>query len=63
MIFIQKSRKYPAKGLEKGSVGKKYVKATEPIAAVFPRGSKNKEPNNDDKYDHGQEKRIPSTLC
>ena len=29
----------------------------------FPRGSKKKKSNNDDKHGHGQEKRRPSTLC
>ena len=33
------------------------------IAAVFPRGSKKRKSNNDDKHGHGQEKRRPSTLC
>ena len=33
------------------------------IAAVFPRGSKKRKSNNDDKHDHGQEKRRLSTLC
>ena len=31
------------------------------IIAVFPRGSKKRKTNNDGKYDHGQEKRRPST--
>ena len=31
--------------------------------AVFPRRSKKRKSNNDDKHDHGQEKRRPSTLC
>ena len=30
--------------------------------AVFPRGSKKRKSNNDDKNDQGQEKRRPSTL-
>ena len=32
------------------------------IAAVFPRGSKKRKSNNDDKHGHGQEKRRPTTL-
>ena len=32
-------------------------------AAVFARGSQKRKSNNDDKHDHGQEKRRPSTLC
>ena len=32
-------------------------------AAVFPRGYKKRKANNDDKHDHGQEKRRPLTLC
>ena len=31
-------------------------------AAVFPRGSKKRKSNNDDKRGHGQEKRRPTTL-
>ena len=34
---------------------------TKTIAAVFPRKSKKRKSNNDDKYDDGQEKRRPST--
>ena len=29
----------------------------------FPRRSKKRKPNNDDKHDHGKKKRKPSTLC
>ena len=36
---------------------------TKIIVAVFPRGSKKRKSNNDDKYDQGKEKRRPSTLC
>ena len=31
------------------------------IVAVFPRGSKKRKYNNDDKHDNGQEKRRPAT--
>ena len=31
------------------------------ILAVFPRGSKKRKSINDNKHDHGQEKRRPST--
>ena len=37
------------------------VKITKSTAAVFPRGSKNRKSNNDDKHDYGQEKRRPLT--
>ena len=37
------------------------VKKYETTAAVFPRRSQNRKSNNDDKHDHGQEKRILST--
>ena len=47
--------------LSKGGLQAKITKAT---IAVFPRVSKKKrESNNDDKYDHGQEEKRPSTLC
>ena len=54
------------KGLKKGSSAKKcekYENNAKTIAAVFPRGSEKRKPNNDDKHGHGQEKRKPSTLC
>ena len=34
---------------------------TKTIVAVFPRGSKKRKSNNDDKHDHGQKNSIPST--
>ena len=34
---------------------------TKTAPAVFPRGSKKRKSNNDDKHDHGQEKRRTST--
>ena len=45
------------------SKGCRQVKITNTIAAVFPRGSKKRKCNNDDKHGHDQEKRRPSTLC
>jgi hypothetical protein len=50
-------------GFYKGSLDKKYLKIMKTIAAVFPRGSKKRKSNNDDKHGHGKEKRRPSTLC
>ena len=53
-------------GLKKWFSANNYEKVrknTKTIAAVFPRGSKKKKSNNDDKHGHGQEKRRPSTLC
>ena len=41
----------------------KMRKMRKTTAAIFPRGSKKRKSNNDDKHDHGQEKRRPSTLC
>ena len=35
------------------------VKITKTTVAVFPRGSKKRKSNNDDKHDYGQEKRRP----
>ena len=35
---------------------------TKTIVAVFSKGSKKMNFNNDDKHDHGQEKRRPSTF-
>ena len=35
---------------------------TKTIVAVFPRRSKKRKSNNDDKHGHGQEKRRPTTL-
>ena len=55
MTFMQKGKNTLPEGLKKGSARK-----TTP--AVFPRGSKKRKSNNDDKHDHGQEKRRPSTL-
>ena len=40
-----------------------HVKNTNTTTASFPRGSKKRKSNYDDKHDHGQEKRRPSTLC
>ena len=40
-----------------------YKKMVLNIAAVFPRGSKERKSYNDDKHDHVQEKRRPVTLC
>ena len=59
MMFKKNFKKYPAVVLKNGSS----AKSTKTIAAVFPRGSKKRKSNNDDKHDHGQEKRRPSTLC
>ena len=39
-----------------------YEKNGKTIVAVFPRGSKKRKSNNDDKHGHGQEKRRPTTL-
>ena len=36
------------------------VEITKITAAIFPRGSKKRKSNNDDKHDRGQEKRRPS---
>ena len=47
--------------LSKGGLQVKITKTT--TVAVFPRGSKKRETNNDDKHDHGQEIRRPSILC
>ena len=41
---------------------KKAAKNGKTIVAVFPRGSKKRKSNNDDKHGHGQEKRRPTTL-
>ena len=41
------------------SVGKKH----ENYSGHFPEGSKKSKSNTDDKHDHGQEKRRPSTVC
>ena len=49
---------YFVHGLSKGGL---QVKITKNTLAVFPRVSKKREPNNDDKHYHGQEKRRPST--
>ena len=38
-----------------------HEKNTKSTATVFPRGSKKRKSNNDDKHGHGQEKRRPST--
>ena len=57
MIFMKMSKRMPTRGLKKGSVANKYLKDTKTIAAVFPRGSRKRKSNNDDKHDHGQEKR------
>ena len=38
-----------------------HVKVMKTTAAVFPRWSRNRESNNDDKHGHGPEKRRPST--
>ena len=46
--------------LSKGGLQVKIMKTT---VAVFPRVSKKRGSNNDDKHDNGQEKRRPSTLC
>ena len=62
MIFMKKAKKKPARGLTNGSLAKKYRKNKKTTAAVFPRGSKKRKSNNDDKHGHGQEKRRPSTL-
>ena len=48
-------KKKLAWGLKKGPPRTK-------IIAVFPRGSKKRKSNNDDKHGHGQDKRRPSTL-
>ena len=53
----EKSKKYPARGLKKGSPRKNKN------SSVFPRASKKRKSNTDVKHDHGQEKRIPSALC
>ena len=45
-----------------GSSGKSYETITKLKAAVFPRGSKKRNSNNDVKHDHGQDKRGPSTF-
>ena len=42
-------------------LAKKYPQNTKTIAAVFPRGSKKTKYNNDDKHEHGQDKRRLST--
>ena len=39
------------------------LKITKTIVAVLPRGPTKRKSNNDDKHEHGQEKRSPSTLC
>ena len=51
MIFMEKLKKHPARGLKKGSA-RKNTKSTE---AVFPRGSKKGKSSND-KHGQGQEK-------
>ena len=38
------------------------LKMGKTIVAVFPRGSKKRKSNNDDKHGHGQEKRRLTTL-
>ena len=55
-LWKKRSKKYFAKGAKKGVPAKS-------TTAVFPRGSKKRKSNNDDKHDHGREKRRPSTLC
>ena len=52
--FYEKIAKIHCLGANKGVLTKTTV-------AVFPTGSKKRESNNDDKHDHGQEKRRPST--
>ena len=48
---MNKSKKYPARG--RGP--------HENYARRFPEGVQKRKSNNDDKHDHGQEKRRPST--
>ena len=45
------------------SKGGPKVKITKTTVAVFPWVSKKRESNNDDKHDHGREKRRRSTFC
>ena len=56
MVFMKKVKKGPLRLMSN-------VVVTKIIVAVFPRGSKKRKSNNDDKHDYGQEKRRPSTLC
>ena len=56
----KKNEKHP---LPRGFKRCSQLKSTKTTAVVFPRGSKKKKSNNDDKHGHGQEKRRPSTLC
>ena len=50
---MKKIKKEKLPGLKEGSVAKKYLKNTKTTAAVFPRGSKKRKSNNDDKHGHG----------
>ena len=47
--------------LSKGLFFRSCLYRAKTIAAVFPEGSKKRKSNDDDKQDHGQEKRKPST--
>ena len=40
-----------------------FVKICLNYSSCFSEGSKKRKSNNDDKHEHGQEKRRPSTLC
>ena len=63
VVRIVLGRTDPYSKLTAGGVHtKKCEKSTKTIAAVFPRGSKKRKSNNDDKHGHGQEKRRPTTL-
>jgi hypothetical protein len=57
--FYEKNINDLPSGLQKASA----AKTTKTVAAVFPRGSKKRKSNNDDKHDYCQEKRRASTLC
>jgi len=55
MIFIKKTKKTPCQMASKGV-------RTNTTPAVSPRGSRKWKSSNEDKHDHGQEKRRLSTL-
>ena len=55
-------KKVPLSGIVQYCLMSKWV-LTKTTVAVFPRGSKKNKSKSDDKHDHGQEKRRPSTLC
>ena len=55
MIFMKKWKNIRPVGLWRGT--------HEIYSRRFPEGSKKRKSNNDDKHDHGQKKRRPSTLC